>query len=221
MKKVAVCLSGCGVFDGSEIHEAVCTLLALDQAGAKYVCCAPDMPQPGVTDHARKQPARETRNILTESARIARGDILDVKRVKPADIDALIFPGGLGAAKNLSTFATDGADCSVNPDVERLVGEMLAAKKPIGAICIAPAMLARIVGKKDLHPKMTIGNDRQTAAAMNTMGVQHVECPVTEAVTDEQYKIVTTPAYMLAQGPAQVYEGIRKLVNEVLRLAGK
>ena len=221
MKKLAVCLSGCGVFDGAEIHEAVCTLLALDLAGAKYVCCAPDMPQPGVIDHVKKQPANETRNILVEAARIARGDIQDIKKIKAADIDGLIFPGGLGAAKNLSTFATDGANCTVNADVERLVGEMLAAKKPIGAICIAPAMLARIVGQKDLHPKMTIGTDAQTAAALNRMGAQHVDCAVTEAVTDELHKIVSTPAYMLANGPAQMWEGVRRLVNEVLRLAGK
>lgn len=221
MKKIAVCLSGCGVFDGAEIHEAVCTLLALDLAGAKYVCCAPDISQPTVIDHLSKQPAKDSRNTLVEAARIARGDILDVKKVKAVDIDGLIFPGGLGAAKNLSTFATDGANCTVNADVERLVGEMLAARKPIGAICIAPAMLARIVGQKDLHPKMTIGSDPQTAGALKRMGVEHVDCAVTQAVTDEQHRIVTTPAYMLANGPAQVWEGVRKLVNEVLRLAGK
>ena len=170
-------------------------------------------------DHVQQTPAGETRNVLIESARIARGDIRDVKDVQAADVDGLIFPGGLGAAKNLSTFADDGRDCTVNPDVERLACAMLAAKKPIGAICIAPAMLARIVGKKDLHPKMTIGTDAGTAGAINAMGAQHCDCAVTEAVTDEAHKIVTTPAYMLATGPAEVYEGIRKLVNEVLRLS--
>jgi len=220
MKKIAVCLSGCGVFDGAEIHEAVCTLLALDQAGAKAVCCAPDVVQPEVINHARRAPSGEKRNVLAESARIARGEIKEVRDVKAADIDGLIFPGGLGAAKNLSTFAADGADCKVNPDVERLVGDMLAAKKPIGAICIAPAMLARSIGKKDLHPKMTIGTDSGVAKAMTTMGVRHCDCKVTEMICDETHKIVTTPAYMLAKGPAEVYEGVRKLVNEVLRLAG-
>ncbi|HVP13382.1 MAG TPA: isoprenoid biosynthesis glyoxalase ElbB [Phycisphaerae bacterium] len=219
MKKIAVCLSGCGVFDGSEIHEAVCTLLALDQAGAKAVCCAPDVRQAEVVNHLKRAPASEVRNVLAESARIARGEIKDVRDVKAADVDGLIFPGGMGAAKNLCTFTTDGANCRVNPDVERLVGDMLAAKKPVGAICIAPAMLARIVGKKDLHPKMTIGTDPGTAKAINTMGAQHCDCTVTEMVTDEKHKIVTTPAYMLGKGPAEVFEGIRKLVNEVLRLA--
>ena len=218
MKKIAVCLSGCGFLDGAEIHEAVCTLLALDQAGAKAVCCAPSIPF-NVVDHTNRSPSGDTRNVLTESARIARGEIQEVKAIKATDVDGLILPGGFGAATNLSTFATEGPNCSVAPDVERLIGEILAAKKPIGAICIAPAMLARVVGKKDLHPKMTIGNDAQVAGAIAQMGVQHCDCPATEMICDEAHKIVTTPAYMLAQGPAEVYEGIRKCVNEVLRLA--
>ena len=205
--------------DGAEIHEAVLTLLAIDQAGAMAACCAPDVAQEGVIDHVKKQPTKEGRNVLVESARIARGEIKDIKDVRAAEIDALIFPGGFGAAKNLCTFAMEGANCSVNPDVERLATEMLAAKKPIGAICIAPAILARIVGKKDLHPKLTIGTDKATAAAINAMGAEHCDCAVTEMVTDERHQIVSTPAYMLGRGPAEVFEGIRKLVNEVLRMA--
>ncbi len=218
MKKIAVCLGGCGVFDGTEIHEAVSAIVALDQAGAQIVYCAPDVSL-DVVDHAKQQPAGEKRSVLAESARIARGDIKNLKDVKARDIDGLIFPGGFGAAKNLSTFATEGANCSVNPEAERLVGEMLAAKKPVGAICIAPAMLARIVGKLDIHPKMTIGNDPGTADAINKMGCQHVNCVANDMVCDETHKIVTTPAYMLAQGPAEVFEGIGKLVREVVRLA--
>jgi enhancing lycopene biosynthesis protein 2 len=219
MKKIAVCLSGCGFLDGAEIHEAVCTLLALDQAGAQAVCCAPDIPQAGVVDHLKQAPGGQPRNVLVESARIARGEIRNIADLQAGDIDGLIFPGGFGAAKNLCTFAADGPDCKVDPDVERLTGDMLTAHKPIGAICIAPALLARIVGRKDVHPKMTIGNDAPTAGAINTMGAQHCECQVTEMVTDEAHKIVSTPAYMLGKGPAEVFEGIRKLVNEVLRLA--
>lgn len=219
MKKIAVCLSGCGFLDGAEIHESVLTLLAIDQAGAKAVCCAPDVAQAGVVNHATQKPDSAWRNVLVESARIARGEIKNIAEVRAADVDALIFPGGFGAAKNLCTFATDGPNCRVNPDVERLAGEMLAAKKPIGAICIAPAMLARIVGKKDLHPTMTIGTDKATAAAMNQMGAVHCDCAVTEMVVDAQHKIVTTPAYMTGKGPAEVFEGIRKLVAEVIRLA--
>jgi enhancing lycopene biosynthesis protein 2 len=221
MPRVAVCLSGCGVFDGSEIHEAVLTLLALDQAGAQIVCCAPDVDQAAVTNHLNKSPmAGERRNVLVESARIARGDIKDLGQLHAADIDALIFPGGFGAAKNLSTFAADGAGCRVNPEVERLVREMLAARKPIGAICIAPAMLARIVGPLAPGVKLTIGTERDAATAIERMGATHVACAVAGIVVDEKSRVVSTPAYMLGKGPAAVFEGIRKLVAEVLRLAG-
>ena len=220
MKKIAVCLSGCGFLDGAEIHESVLTLLAIDQAGAKAVCCAPDVPQAGVVNHATHKLESGSRNVLVESARIARGEIRNVRDVRAAEVDALIFPGGFGAAKNLCTFATEGANCTANPDVERLAGEMLAAKKPIGAICIAPALLARIVGRKDLHPDITIGTDKATAAAINQMGARHCDCGVREMVVDEKHKIVSTPAYMLGSGPAEVFEGIRKLVAEVIRLSG-
>lgn len=219
MKNVAVCLSGCGFLDGAEIHEATLTLLALDQAGARALCCAPDVPQVEVIDHRKKNPvADERRNVLVESARIARGEIVSVATVRPEQIDALIFPGGFGAAKNLCTFASEGANCTVNADIERLTAAMLKAQKPIGAICIAPAMLARVVGKMGLHPRMTIGSDRETAAAMEKMGARHCECGVRDLVIDEDHRIVTTPAYMLGRGPAEVFEGIRKLVNAVLRM---
>lgn len=221
MPRVAVCLSGCGVFDGTEIHEAVLTLLALDQAGAQIVCCAPNVDQAGVINHLNKSPAGdERRNVLVESARIARGDIKDLSQVHASDVDALIFPGGFGAAKNLSTFAQDGPGCHVNPEVERLVKELLAARKPIGAICIAPAMLARIIGPLAAGVKLTIGTDRDTATAVERMGATHVACAVAGIVVDEQHRVVSTPAYMLGKGPAAVFEGIRKLVGEVLRMAG-
>ena len=207
--------------DGSEIHEAVFTLLALDRAGAEIVCCAPDKMQARVVDHrTQKEVPAKRRNVLTESARIARGEIKPLSAVRAADIDALILPGGFGAAKNLCTFADNGPDCTVDAEVESLVSEMIEAKKPIGAICIAPAMLARIVGKKKKAAKITIGNDPGTAAAINRMGAKHCECPTTEMVSDLEHKVVTTPAYMTGKGPADVCAGIEKLVAEVLRLVG-
>ena len=219
MAKVAVCLSGCGFMDGSEIHEAVLTLLALDQAGATAVCCAPNIEQPSVIDHYSTSPAPGTaRNILVESARIARGKITDLARMHADMVDAMILPGGFGAAKNLCNFADKGPDCTVNPQVERFVGEMLDSGKPIGAICIAPALLATIVGRRDMHPKMTIGNDPATAAALGKLGIQHVDSPCESVVVDQAHRIVTTPAYMLGQGPAQVFEGVRKLVDEILAM---
>jgi len=221
MATIAVCLSGCGFKDGAEIHESVLTLLALDRAGARIICCAPDIRQANVFDHlARKTSTEPIRNVLIESARIARCDIVDVSTVKAEDIDGLIFPGGMGAALNLCSFASDGPDCTVNPDVEGLVGQMLAANKPVGAVCIAPVMLARVAGRLNISPQITIGNDKKTAAAIECMGARHVNCPATDCVVDNTHKIVTTPAYMLAEGPAEVFEGVGKLVTEILRLAG-
>lgn len=218
MPKVGVLLSGCGVFDGAEIHESVLTLLALDQRGATAVCCAPNVNQAAVIDHQTKEPADETRNVLKEAARIARGEIRDLATMKAGDIDALIIPGGFGAAKSLSDLAEKGKDCAVNPEVERLVGECLMQKKPVGAICIAPALLARIAGKHGVKAKVTIGNDPQVAQAIIAMGCLHQERPVTEIAVDADHRIVTTPAYMLGPGPAAVYEGIRKLVDKVLQM---
>jgi len=216
MKKIGVVLSGCGVRDGSEIHEAVFALLAIDQAGCEAVCMAPDADF-AVTDHLTMQETGEKRNILVESARIARGNIRDIKDVRAADLDAVVFPGGFGAAKNLCDFAVKGAAASVNPEVSRLLKEMAAAQKPIGVICIAPAMLAAALGK-ELAPTVTIGSDAGTAAEINQTGAIHQECPVTGFVVDKKNRIVSTPAYMLANRISEAYEGIEKCVKEVIKL---
>ncbi len=218
MPRVGVLLSGCGVYDGAEIHESVLTLLALNQKGAEIVCCAPNANQSVVVDHLTGQPTSEKRNMLREAARIARGEIRDAAEVSAAELDALIIPGGFGAAKNLCDFADKGPDCNVNAAVEKLVGDMLAAAKPVAAICIAPALLARIAGKRSIPATVTIGNDAQTAGAITKTGCAHQDCAVTEFVVDKAHKIVTTPAYMIGQGPAEVFEGIRKLVDETLSL---
>ena len=217
MKKIGVVLSGCGVRDGSEIHEAVFTLLAIDRHGAKAVCMAPNADFP-VTNHLTMQETGEKRNALVESARIARGDIRDIKEVKAADLDAIIFPGGFGAAKNLCDFAAKGADAAVQPEVARLLQEMAAARKPIGAICIAPALIAAVLGKK-YAPEVTIGNDAGTANAINATGSSHKECPVREFVIDKKNRIVTTPAYMLAGCISEAAEGIEKAVKAVIEMA--
>ncbi|MBR9982812.1 MAG: isoprenoid biosynthesis glyoxalase ElbB [Desulfatitalea sp.] len=216
-KKIGVLLAGCGVFDGSEIHEAVLTLLYLDQAGAEVICMAPNVAQLHVIDHTQQTQMEEKRNVLVESARIARGDILDLATVKAEQLDALIIPGGFGAAKNLSDFAVKGPDAVVHPEVQRLLDEMVAAKKPIGALCIAPATVARALG--GLHPELTIGKDVGTAAAIETMGGKHVACPVDGIHVDAAHKIVTTPAYMLGPGIKDVAKGIEKLVKKVIELA--
>ncbi len=216
MPKIGVVLAGCGVMDGSEIHEAVLTLLALSKKGAEAVCMAPDADQHHVINHLTNQETKEKRNVLVESARITRGEIKDIKTVKAAEIDALIFPGGFGAAKNLCSFAFDGPECSVNPDVARLAREVHQSGKPLGAMCISPALMAKIFQGKSIQ--VTIGNDAGTAGAIQTLGNRHVDCSVREICVDEKNKIVTTPAYMLAQNIAETSEGIEKLVTEVLNL---
>jgi enhancing lycopene biosynthesis protein 2 len=216
LKKVGVLLSGCGVFDGSEIHEAVITLLALDRAGVQSVCMAPNVAQLHVVDHLTQRPTDETRNVLTESARIARGEISDLADVSAEQLDAIIIPGGFGAAKNLSDFAIKGAEAVVNPEVKRIVKEMVTAGKPVGAICIAPATLAKAL--EDENVSVTIGKDEETAAAIEATGNTHIPCTVDTIHFDPDHNIVTTPAYMLGPGIKDVADGIEKLVQKVVAL---
>lgn len=218
-KRVGVLLSGCGWLDGTEIHEAVLTLYFLDRAGAEYVCMSPDKDQADVMDHAAGKPAAGSRRVLAESARIARGKIRDVAHVRAEELDAVIIPGGYGAAKNLCTFATDGVACEVDPGVAKLLQELHAQKKPIGALCIAPAIVAKLFGP-DHKVSVTIGRDRETASSLEQMGARHVEKSVDDIVVDEGNRIVTTPCYMLARGPAEVGAGAEKLVAAVLKMAG-
>lgn len=217
-KRVGVILSGSGYLDGSEIHEATLTLLFLDRRGARVTAMAPDVSQMHVVDHLRGEAAgTDSRNVLAEAARITRGAIVDVKSVKASDLDALILPGGYGAAKNLCTFATEGVKLQVNPDVERLVRDVAAAGKPLGFICIAPVIAAKVLGAKKV--KLTIGNDPATAAALNALGAIHVDTPVDQIVVDEKNKVVSTPAYMLGPSIAPVAAGIERLVGAVLEMA--
>jgi enhancing lycopene biosynthesis protein 2 len=216
-RKVGVILSGCGVQDGSEIHEAVLTLLALDRAGAEVVIMAPDKPQADVMDHRTGKPAAETRNVLAESARIARGEIRDVAHVKAHELDAVILPGGFGAAKNLSTFATEGGNCTVDEGVAKLLREMHRQEKPIAALCIAPAVLARVFGK-DAGPEITIGNAKDVAKNLEAMGAKHYDAAVTDVVVDERNRLVTTPCYMLAGRISEVATGAEKAVQALLAL---
>jgi enhancing lycopene biosynthesis protein 2 len=216
MKKIGVVLSGCGVRDGSEIHEAVLTLLAIDRNGAEAVCFAPDM-ELGEVDHLTMQETGAKRNVLVESACIARGEITDVKKARAADLDAIVFPGGFGAAKNLCNFASQGDQGSVQPDVLRLLREMATAKKPICAICIAPTILALALGK-DLSPQLTIGTDQGTAQAIGATGSRHVDCQASDCVIDRENLIVTTPAYMLAGNIGEAAQGIEKAIKATLEL---
>jgi len=216
MVKVAVVLAGCGVYDGAEINEAVLTLLCLEQQGASYQCMAPNIEQMHVINHLTGEPAEgESRNVLVEAARIARGNVIDLATANADDYDALIVPGGFGAAKNLSNFAVAGADMEVQADFLGFAQAIHQSGKPIGLICIAPVMAAAICGE---GTQCTIGDDADTAAAINSMGAQHVACPVTEARVDAGKKLVTTPAYMLADNVSEAYSGISECVKNVLAL---
>ncbi len=215
MKKFAIILSGCGVFDGTEIHEATMSMLAVDQAGAQYELFAPDIDQAHVINHLTKEPSDEVRNVLVESARIGRGKIRNLKEFNAAEFDALLFPGGFGAAKNLSDYAFEGAAMKVNTDVEKAIQSMHAAGKPIGALCIAPVVLAKVIAGCNV----TIGNDKDTSSHIEQMNSRHSTADVAGIVIDEKNKLVTTPCYMLGTRISEIYEGAGKVVAALLSMA--
>jgi len=216
-KKIAVILSGCGVYDGSEIYESVITLLCLDRAGAEVQCFAPNIQQMHVINHLTGEVAEgESRQVLVEAARLARGEIKDLADAKAEDFDAVIIPGGFGAAKNLCDFAVKGSDLSLNEDLARFVQAVHQADKPVGLMCIAPAMVGKLFGE-GVH--FTIGNDQETALAIESTGGVHEPCPVNNICIDGTNNVVTTPAYMLASSISEAASGIEKLVAEVLTKA--
>ncbi|MCA8974997.1 MAG: isoprenoid biosynthesis glyoxalase ElbB [Planctomycetes bacterium] len=218
---VAVVLSGCGFLDGSEIHESVLTLFHLQRCGATTYCLAPRRAQTDVVDHSRGEAVvGAARDVFTEAARIARGKVADLATASASDFDAIVLPGGYGAAKNLSDFASAGAAATADADLARLLQQMHASGKPIGAICIAPAVLAAVLGRS-VHPTLTIGNDTATAAALGAMGASHLDCAVTECVVDADNRIVTTPAYMYDARVDEVAAGIGKLVEAVLAMTAE
>lgn len=214
MKKIAVVLSGNGVYDGAEIHEATLTLLAIARNGAQYQCFAPDINQAHVVNHLTGDEMPETRNVLIEAARIARGKIKPLSDYKASEYDAIIFPGGFGVAKNLCTFAFDGTNCAVNRDVEKAVRSTVVAEKPIGALCISPVLIAKIL----VDVEVTIGNDEGTASAIETFGATHIEKSHGEIVFDPKYKLVTTPCYMLDATIDQIAEGAENVVRKILEI---
>lgn len=216
MKKVAVILSGCGVFDGAEIHETVLALHAIEKQGASWHCFAPNIEQQIVINHLTGEEMNETRNVLVEAARITRGNIQDVAKLNVQDFDALLLPGGFGVAKNLSDFATQGAKCCINDQVASVCRAFAKVGKPAGYLCIAPTLIPHIYSS---GVEGTIGNDPDTACAFNKMGGEHVNCPVDDYVYDQQYNVLSTPAYMLAENISQAAAGIERLVKRLIQLA--
>jgi enhancing lycopene biosynthesis protein 2 len=213
-KKFAVVLAGCGVYDGSEIHEATMALYAIMKNGGTYEIFAPDIPQHHVINHLTGEEMNESRNVLIESARIARGKIRAIKEFNAAEFDALVFPGGFGVAKNLSGFAFDSENYQVDPEIARVVRDMVKLKKPVGALCISPVLLARIIEK----PVLTIGDDPVTARAIEKTGASHKASGHGEVVVDPDYRLVTSPCYMLDANILQIYEGADATIKEILKL---
>ena len=212
MKKFAVILAGCGVYDGAEIQEAVLTLLAIEKNEATYQVFAPDIMQHDVIDHLSVKPMPERRNVLTESARIARGNAKPLNEFSEKDFDALIFPGGFGCAKNLSTWAFEGDKCTVNADVKKAILDMNSAGKPIGAMCIAPVIL----GKLFKDTRLTTGNDKASCEFIRNMGSAYVPASHGEVVVDKARKLFTTPCYMLDAGIVQIAEGTENIVKAMM-----
>jgi enhancing lycopene biosynthesis protein 2 len=217
-KKIGVILAGCGSRDGSEIHEATLTLYFLDRAGVETVCMAPDRNQFHVIDHLSFRETGETRNMLTESARIARGKIQNIDLVSSKNLDGLILPGGTGAAKNLIDYNINKRNCMIHADVKRLILEIVKAGKPLGAICIAPMIVAVALRDSGFHSLLTIGTEPETASDIEFFGARHQNAQVDEIVVDDKLKIVSTPAYMLGPGISDIAKGIEKLVQKVVEM---
>jgi enhancing lycopene biosynthesis protein 2 len=219
MTKIAVILHGSGARDGSEIHEATLTLLALDQQGAKVQCFSPFETQARVINHLTGEVVKEVRWMQVEAARIARGKVSDICQLRAADFDGVIFPGGSGTAVNLCSFASDGAQMQVNPQVERVIREFHAAQKPIGAICIAPVLVAKVLGSHGV--RVTLGSNAEEARAVVEMGALSVEAGVGSCVIDRENRVVTTPAYMLAKSIRELWPGINDLCKSVIEMSVK
>ncbi|MBU0508251.1 isoprenoid biosynthesis glyoxalase ElbB [bacterium] len=218
MKTVGVVLAGCGYLDGAEIYESVLTMLALDRGLVPYQCLAPDIEQMHVVDHLKGEPAKESRRVLIEAARLARGSVKPLEDGWADKLDAVIFPGGFGAAKNYCDWAVKGDACGIHPVVQSFMVKMVEARKPVGVICIAPLVLARALKGKDLHPRLTVGAESAASKSLETFGSRHVACPATDCVVDCEYRIVSTPAYMYDTHIAEVAQGIDKLVHEIVAL---
>jgi enhancing lycopene biosynthesis protein 2 len=217
MKKVAVILSGCGYLDGAEITEAISTLVAIGQNGAEYKVFAPNKDVPE-TNHLTNKATGQTRNVIQEAARIARGDIQPLENLKSQDFDALAFPGGFGAALHLCNFAEKGSSGEIDPQVKRVVNEFHDNGKPIAAVCISPAIMALAFGNKGVN--ITIGDDQGTASELEKTGAKHSNCDVERFVVDTANKIITSPAYMDGSAkPHQIFEGVSGAIKELIKMA--
>ncbi len=213
MKTFAIILAGCGVYDGAEIHEAVMTMYAVTKNGAEYQIFAPDIAQHHVVNHLTGAEMPETRNVLVESARIARGKIKPISELDMREFDALIFPGGYGVAKNLCSYAFDGAECTVNPEISNVIREAVSLRKPIGAMCISPVLLAKIMGGITI----TVGPNEADAVNVKAMGANHIATKHGDVIIDEKHRLFTTPCYQLKASLVEIAEDTDAIVKAMLK----
>lgn len=226
MKKIGVLLSGNGVYDGSEIHESVFTLLSIAENGGQYVCIAPNMEQHHVVDHTTGNEMSETRNVLTEAARIARGDISDLATISANDLDALVLPGGFGAAKNLTKWAFNGPDGEIYPEVKRIIAEMVIAKKPVVGLCMAPTVIAKAMENSGVEVRLTVGTDKEPSPyeieaisqGMEKTGAVAEMKTKNEVLVDVQNKIISAPCYMMEASIVDVRSNTKQAIDELFKL---
>lgn len=222
--RIGVLLSGCGVYDGAEIHEATMTLLSIAEIGAEAVCISVDKDQHHVVNHLNGEEMNEKRNMLVESARIARGNITNIKDIDPADIDGLVIPGGFGSAKNFTSWAFDGPDGTILPEIKLLIVNLINVGKPIAALCVSPVVMAKALEDANLHPKMTIGSDQEKSpydisgfsGGLESLGTKTEMKTVQEILIDTENKIVTAPCYMMDASILDIRKNVRSAI-EALR----
>ncbi len=224
--KIGVLLHGSGVYDGTEIHEAVLSLLSIEEAGHNYLCFAPNTDQHHVINHLNGEEMQETRNVLIESARIARGEVKDIKQVSVSDIDALVMPGGFGTAKNITKWAFEGPDGEINMDVKQLLLDLIKTSKPIAGLCMSPTTIAKALEGSDYHAKLAVGTTKEASPyeidpinqGMNKIGAIAKMKTVREIAVDREYKIVTAPCYMMEANITQIRDNIKQAIEEMISL---
>lgn len=214
--KFAIVLSGCGVYDGAEIHEATMTMLAVESKGCQYEMFAPNINQYHVINHLTGDVMDESRNVLVEAARIARGNIRALSEYSAKEFDGIIFPGGFGVAKNLCSYAIDGTEMRIDKIVAGAVRETHSLKKPIGALCISPIMIAALIPGAEV----TLGSDTKFNGEVSNLGGKHKTTQNRQVVVDTINRIVTTPCYMNDATITDIARGAELVVKEMIALAG-
>lgn len=223
---IGVLLSGNGVYDGAEIQEAVLTLLAIDEMGWNAVCISVDKPQHHVINHLTGEVMDESRNMLVEAARIARGQITPIDSISPADIDALVIPGGFGSAKNFTSWAFDGPESTILPEVKLLLVNLVNVGKPIVALCVSPVVVAKAFEGSSIHPTLSLGSASESSPydinsfneGLRATGAIAQERTIREVLIDPTNRIICAPCYMMDARITEINANIKQAMvalNEI------